>query len=126
MRMKKKLKEAKYLENIKEIIEMLPTNHKLQENVADYMKNGMDKYEAIQTIRDSLSGKMIGIEKCIQWDFARNQRKTKLVKSRGLESTRDYEIIDCYPCNGYNFKCKSYHVKDRLKELVDKYRTMRA
>jgi len=124
--MKKRLKESKYLENIKEIIEILPTNHNLQKNVADYMKNDMDKYEAIQTIRDSLRGEMTGIEKCIQWDFARSQRKTELAKSRGLESTREYEITGCYICNGHNFKCKSYHIKDRLKELADKFRAMKA
>lgn len=118
------LREINFMENIKEITPLMPKKYNLQKNIDDYMNNGMNKYEAMQTITEGFRNKLKGIEQCIQWNFARNQRKKELTIGKGFAGTKGYEVIGCYLCNGYNIKCNTYYTKNKLKALANKYKAM--
>lgn len=118
------LREMDYIENIKDITAMTPINHDIQKSIDGYMNNGMDKYKAMQAVRDGLFNEFNGVERCVQWDFARSQRRTDLVRGDGLAGTKSYEVTGCYHCHGYDTNCDAYYTKDGMKMLAEKYKKM--
>ena len=114
------LREVDYLENIKEIIAMMPVKYNLQESIDGYMNNGKDKYEAMQTVKDGLFNEFNGVEKCVQWEFAREQRRTDIVSCDELADAKSYEATGCYHCHGYDTNCNAYYTKDGMKMLAEK------
>ena len=114
------LREIDYMTNIKDITALMPVKYNLQESIDGYMNNGMDKYKAMQTVKDGLFNEFKGVEKCVQWEVAREQRRTDIVSCDKLADAKSYEATGCYHCHGYDTNCKAYYTKDGMKMLAEK------
>ena len=51
------LREIDYVSNIKEIKSLTPDKYNIQESIDKYLNKGMDKYQAMQMVKDSLLAK---------------------------------------------------------------------